>query len=256
MLKAFICAILLTVFAAVNAEPAPMTDNFVYKGKLFRVTITKYGSLYGGKLGETPVFSSISVMGSYEHPGEQYDDRMFQEGSKDASSTLESVGENRFRIVSKGTVGNARFPEAAVYEQTTALEPERILIVCKVTAKIPMSARSSIFCNIMAMPVSAMVDRGIMIGENQVISAPAKCERGKGMKHYSQKMKISYPDGIFRVTAGWKTVFCLTDCRSWGENQFRLDGSTSVPWKHNPETYPAGKVWEWTMEYSFLPHDD
>ena len=174
---------------------------------------------------------------------------------------MEQLGNNRFRIVSSGTIGNAKYPEAAVYRQTTLFEPEGIKIDYQFTSKIPMATRMDIFHNIMNLPLTAVIDRGIAVAgkdkADQFISVPAVCEKGKGTnKGGVLSLKISYPEGIFQAAAGTNSAFSVKDCRSWGETNFRLDGATLCYWKNKPETYPAGKVWNWSVEYRFTPHED
>lgn len=261
MLKTLFLTSLAATTLAAAADPVALTRNFSYQGKLYRTVMTPSGFFYEGTFGKTPFFTSMSVVGSYIDGKEKYDTRLFQRNAGNVSAQMESLGGNCFRITSAGTVGNSRHPEAAVYRQITLFEPDRIKIDYQFTSKIPMAARMDIFRNIMNLPLSAVIDRGIVTAgkENtdQTLSIPASCEKGKGItKNGIRTLKISYPDGIFQASAGEKTIFIATDCRSWGENRFRLDGATLTFWKAVPETYPAGKIWKWSVEYRFSAHED
>lgn len=260
--------LLLTAMLAVSAttavtavETATLTKNFSYQGKLYQTSMAPSGVFFQGTFGKTPVFTSISVVGGYIDSKEKYNTRLLQGNAGNVSAQMESLGGNRFRITSAGTVGNSRHPEAATYRQVTLFEPDRIRIDYQFTAKIPMATRMDIFRNIMNLPLSAVIDRGILIvgkeNTDQLLSVPASCEKGKGIaKGGIRTLKISYPEGIFQASAGKESRFTVMDCRSWNENHFRLDGATLSFWKSVPETYPAGKVWSWSVEYRFSAHED
>ena len=261
MKKALFAALLLGSAASFAAGPAPLAKTFSYQGKTYQTSINPSGVLDKGMFGRTQVFKSIVVVGNYIDEAEKYDTRLFQHVAKQVSATMEQLGNNRVRIVSSGTIGNAKYPEAATYRQTTLFEPERIKIDYQFTCRIPMASRMDIFNNIMNLPLTAVIDRGIAVAgkdkTDQFISVPAVCEKGKGInKGGLLSLKISYPEGIFHAAAGTNSVFSVKDCRSWGETNFRLDGATLCFWKNKPETYPAGKVWSWSVEYRFTPHED
>ena len=261
MKKALITTLLLASAASFAAGTAPLAKTFSYQGKTYQTSIEPSGVLNKGMFGKTQIFKSLSVVGNYIDEAEKYDTRLFQHAARQVSATMEQLGNNRIRIVSSGTVGNAKYPEAATYRQTTLFEPERIKIDYQFTSAIPMATRMDIFRNIMNLPLTAVIDRGMASAgkekTDQLISIPTTCEKGKGMnKGGILSLKISYPEGIFQAIAGAGSTFSIMDCRSWGENNFRLDGASLCFWKNKPETYPAGKVWSWSVEYRFTPHEE
>lgn len=261
MLKPLFATLLLASLASFAAESTPLTRTFAYQGKTYRTSIAPSGIFYQGMFGKTQVFTNISVVGNYRDSAEKYDTRLFQNAAKNVSCTLEQLGNNRVRIISVGTVGNAKYPEAATYRQTTLFEPDRIKIDYQYTTKVPMATHMDIFNSIMNFPLPAVVDRGLSLTDagkkEELLSVPAVCEKDKGLRKGGLvEVKISYPEGIFQATAGTKTNFSVKDCRSWGENNFRLDATSLSFWKNKPENYPAGKVWSWSVEYRFTPHED
>ena len=261
MLKALFITILLASIPSFAAPPVPLTKTFAYQGKNYRTSMEPSGILNRGLFGKTQVFNSLSVVGNYIDEAEKYDTRLFQHAARQVSATMEQLGNNRIRIVSSGTVGNAKYPEAASYRQITLFEPDRIKIDYQFTSKIPMATRMDIFRNIMNLPLTAVIDRGIATSgkekTDQFISVPALCEKGKGInKGGILILKISYPEGIFQATAGTDTSFSVMDCRSWGENNFRLDAAPASVWKQVPEVHPVGKRWTWSITFRFQKHDD
>lgn len=261
MKKVLLTSLLLACVGAFATESAPLTKIFSYQGKTYQTSIAPSGLLYKGTFGKTEVFRSLSVVGNYIDTSEKYDTRLFQQSAKEVSATVEELGNNRVRIVSTGTIGNKKYPEAATYRQTTLFEPEGMKIDYQFTSKVPMATRMDIFGSLMNLPLTAVIDRGMACAtakaKNELISIPATCEKGKGIhKGGFLSVKISYPEGIFQAVAGEKTSLSLKDCRNWGEKNFRLDGTPVSYWKNKPETYPAGKVWSWSVEYRFTPHED
>ena len=186
---------------------------------------------------------------------------MGQNRAKNGKASVEKTGENSYRIVSSGILFNAKYPEAAEYIQTAEFYPDRFTISCQVTQKVPMSARSYIFRSIINSSPAVLIDRGIVgseeSGREVVLPLPAVCERNKGiMKGGLNRLGISLDSGVFFVDAGTSTHLCAMDCRSWGENNFRLDAAPASVWKQVPEVHPVGKRWTWSITFRFQKHDD
>lgn len=177
MLKPLFATLLLASLASFAAESTPLTRTFAYQGKTYRTSIAPSGIFYQGMFGKTQVFTNISVVGSYRDTAEKYDTRLFQNAAKNVSCTLEQLGNNRVRIISVGTVGNAKYPEAATYRQTTLFEPDRIKIDYQYTTKVPMATHMDIFNSIMNFPLPAVVDRGLSLTDagkkEELLSVPA-----------------------------------------------------------------------------------
>lgn len=173
-----------------------MTKIFSYQGKTYQTSIAPSGLLYKGTFGKTEVFRSLSVVGNYIDTSEKYDTRLFQQSAKEVSATVEQLGNNRVRIVSTGTIGNKKYPEAATYRQTTLFEPEGMKIDYQFTSKVPMATRMDIFGSLMNLPLTAVIDRGMACAtakaKNELISIPATCEKGKGI----HKGELSFREDI------------------------------------------------------------
>lgn len=249
-----------TVSAFCAEKAVPLTRAFVYQGRHYRTSMAPAGQFYRCTFGTQTVFHSVVLHGSYVKK-ENYDDRMGQNRTKNAKATLEKTGENSFRIISSGILFNAKYPEAAEYTQTTEFHPDRFTISCQVTQKVPMAARSYIFRSIINISPAALVDRGIVASEENkketILPVPPVCERNKGiMKGGLKQLGISFDPGVLFVDAGNATSLCAMDCRSWGENNFRLDAAPVSVWKQVPELHPAGKRWSWSITFRFRKHDD
>lgn len=254
LLSAGICAVLCT-----GAAAGALTKPFNYRGTQYRLTVSPSGRLENCFTGKEKFFSSLELYGSYEHPGESYDDRMFQGNASPVSTAVEKRDGNRVRLVSTGMLGNAKVRQAAAFEQTVDLEPSGFTMHWKVTSKVPMKTHTLVFSAIMQTPVEPMIDLGIVAGSqrDQVITIPASCERNKGLRKYGIGiMWFSFPDAILNIVAGEKSCFTALDCRSWGEPLFRLDFTPVSVWKNDLAEYPAGTVREWSAAFRFTPYED
>lgn len=258
-----IMTLLLAAAAAgtlIAADAVPLTKNFQYQGKNYKVGMTPAGAFTRCDFGKEVVFNSAAVQGSYEKK-EKYDDRMNQYPAKNVKATVQDLGGNKFRVISSGTLFNAKFPDAADYVQTAEFLPGRFTVSYKITQKIPMASKLTIFRSITNIPLSSIIDKGCTIlgsdKKESVFSIPATCERNKGaMKGGITELKLSLDAGIFTMSAGALSTMTAMDCRSWGEKNFRIDAATRAFWKNVAEVYPAGKIWTWSVMYQFTPHAD
>lgn len=245
-----------------EAKPQEIKENFQYKSEGFSCTVLPSGYIKDLTLNGKVLVTSSQIFGKYELMGaEKHDARFFQADEKDlpkkAPIKIMKKEGNTYILQQKAVLSNKKHNKGVEYTENITLSPWKITFDISMKLLVPLGTKATPFASLNYLPCSTFVGKGFKVKTTNKQSSmvnfpqnPAKSTRG-----HIKKMMISLDDGIFTITAGEKTEFALSDTRTYGGKDYRIDVTDPLPWHKEPAELPIGKELKWSFDLTFKKHD-
>lgn len=228
-----------------------------YAAGPWRVEVRPDGTIAGLRFHDLPLIRQALIHGRYlPPPGEAHDARIFQGPAGDPLMAREEGG--RLLLRRSGVLGNRHIPVAAVYRQDLMLEPGRICCAIEITLRQALAGHDGIFMSLMELPLSCLAGHGYRTvdsqGAHRLAVVPRVYARDTDLRMGGLLQVCWVADGGWLVFSGAEGgTLSLSDTRSHGGQDLRLDAMATVPWTATPKLHPVGTVFRWRWSCAFRP---
>lgn len=249
----------LSVAFVINTKAADgqeVTD-FTYQSKGLSCNIDKFGNIRSLKTPKTIILDRALIHASpVITSGEKYDSRIFQD-RKCSSLKVKDNGENKYSVEIKGELGNKKYKHIADYTTKISFTPDKISLEYEIVTKKAVSFKSyNPFYSLEYAPCASLKNLGYVIinskDKKQFCQFPPTYTKDNALRQLDVKnLRIIVPDGHVIFDTGEKTTISMSDSRSWGSKNFRIDVKPSYPYSAKPVYFPAGSIFKWTYSISY-----
>jgi hypothetical protein len=245
--------------AALSAEEAvgeACPQGFVYTSEELCCTVDARGVITDLRTGGEILVKHLYLHGSYKQPhlrffqGQERESKPLEKWVRDGGVTVLRTGGILTAKDASGATGEAK------YGQAFTLSPTRIDVECEVELLTACENTGGSFISIHSLPPETLAMRGY-----QRIATDGKIARAVFPEGYTketaprlgrlQELRVVLPEGHLVFVAGENTAFSLSDTRSYGGKEYRLDVGQIVSWQETPRLFPAGTIFRWSYTIAF-----
>ena len=266
MMKKLMVGICIGILAvsliAQEAVTQEIKEKFQYKSKGFSCTVLPSGVINNVMVNGKVFIASSQIFGKYKvTSGEKHDTRFFQANEKGlplkTPMTYLKKDGNTYLLQQAAILSNKKYNKGVEYTEKITLSPWKLTFDISMKLLVPLASKATPFASLNYLPVDTFLGKGFKVEKTNKQTAmvsfpqtPAKKTKGR-----IKSMMISLDDGIFTILAGEKTELSLSDTRTYGGKDYRIDIINPIPWHKIPVVLPVGKEFKWSFELTFKKHD-